>query len=186
MTKGKKYSDWTAEEKAAYKAKREAYWKKRDEDLKSNFEKLTSELEALKVDAKVLALLEACKKGSGVIKGDRAASNGSYLNQMFGTEEPVEGQVATYLFIGVRGPNGERMNDGESMKDFVTRTGDANYRYDANTIASMVWYLKKRGHEVINNRQAATVTYVKYVKPADDAVLPTSPAEAPNNKKKVA
>ena len=171
-TKGKRYSDWTADEKAAYKAKREAYWKKRTEDTVAAFANLEKELVALKAKPEVLALLAAVKKGvylPGKDGNGQRSEKVSYLEQMFGTETPKAGQVATYLYIGVRGPNGERMNEGETMGQFVTRCGDCSYKYDSNTIASMVWYLKKKGHEVTNDRKKATVTYVKYVEPKPEA-----------------
>jgi hypothetical protein len=157
-TVAKKYSEWTAEEKAAYKAKRVAYWKKRDEDAASAFAALEKELVSLKAGPQVMQLLSQIKPG----KKDRSQreSGTSYLTQMFGTETPKKGQVASYLYIGIRGPQGERLNDGETMAQFVTRVGDCNYKYDANTIASMVWYLKKRGHVMINNREKATVTWI--------------------------
>jgi len=174
----KKYSEWTAEEKAAYKAKREAYWKKRDEDLQSNFALLTKELEALKAKPEIMALLAACKKGAGVEKGDRAVGNReTYLTAIFGSETPAIGQVASYLFIGVRGPQGERMNAGETMAQFVTRVGDCAYKYDANTISSMVWYLKKRGHVVENDREKATVTYIRFTQPTEPVVAEPPKAE---------
>jgi hypothetical protein len=184
-TKGKKYSEWTAEEKAAYKAKREAYWTKRAEDTAVAFTNLEAELKALKVDQKILDLLQAAKRGAGVEKGARQASNREgYLTQMFGTETPAEGALVSYLFIGVRGPQGERMNEGETMGQFVTRVGDCDYKYDANTIASLVWYLKKRGHKLENDRASATVKYLGFEAPAADAVVPASPAEAPKAKAK--
>jgi len=168
-TTNKKYSEWTAEEKAAYKAKREAYWKKRDEDLVNNFANLTKELESLKVPQKVLDLLSACKKGSGVEKGAKSASDReTYLTAIFGSETPTKGQVASYLAIGLRGPNGERLNANETMGQFISRVGDANYKYDANTISSMVWYLKRRGHQVANDRNAATVTYIGFTAPVTE------------------
>lgn len=181
-TKGKKYSEWTAEEKAANNAKRKAFYQKRDEDLAIAFQNLTKELEALNVSPEVMKLLEACKRGSGLEKGQRSSGNREgYLTQIFGNEEPQIGQVASYLYIGVRGPNGERMNEGETMGQFVTRVGDCDYKYDANTIASLVWYLKKRGHKVENDRKSATVKYLGFEAPASDAIIPNSPAEAPKS-----
>lgn len=154
----KRYAEWTAEEKAAYKAKKVAYLTKRNEDLTSNFAALRAELEKAKVSKKVMELLSACEKGSVAKKG--AVHRDTYLTQVFGTEEPAIGQTATYLYIGVRGPNGERLGEKESIRDFVTRLGDIKYAIDANTISSMVWYLRKRGYKIDNNRDLATVTFL--------------------------
>jgi len=155
--KGKKYSEWTAEEKAQYKAKREAYWEKRKEDREANFAKLEKELIALKAPANVMQLLQSLRE-----KKSASRNNESYLNAIFGTDYPEKGAVVSYLFVGVRGPKGERMLPNETMGKFIGRVGDCTYKYDANTIASMVWYLKKRGHLVVSDREKATVTYLGF------------------------
>ena len=157
----KKYSEWTAEEKAAYKAKRDAYWTKRNEDLVSNFSALETALVEMKASPTIMDLLKAVRRGAGADKQSGTVNRETYLTAIFGTETPAPGQSVSYLFVGVRGPNGERMNPKETMAQFVTRVGDVAYKYDANTISSMCWYIKKRGHEINNDRNAATVTYVK-------------------------
>lgn len=163
MAKGKKYSEWTAEEKAENRAKRKAIYDKRREEAIENFKKLEKELVALKAGPKVMDLLTKVKQGSGLEKGPRQmGSRESYLVQMFGTEEPKVGQTVSYLFIGVRGPEGERMNENETLGEFVKRTGDADYKYDANSIASIVWYLKKKGYQLENDRASATVKYLGF------------------------
>lgn len=159
MTKGKKYSEWTAEEKASYKAKRDAYWTKRNEDAVNGFKALEEELTKLKAPQHIMDLLANTKKSAGFAKGEGASNRETYLTAIFGSETPNVGTKATYLYIGVRGPNGERMLEGEKMGAFVTRVGDCVYKYDANTISSMVWYLKKRGHKVTNDRDASFVRY---------------------------
>jgi len=54
------------------------------------------------------------------------------------------------------------------MGQFITRCGDCTYKYDANTIASMVWYLKRKGHMVVMDRKKAIVTYVEYKEPVPE------------------
>ena len=159
-TKGKKYSEWTTEEKAANRAKRKAILEKRKAETLANFEKLEKELVALKADAKVMDLLKSVKQGAGLEKSSRRMGNReSYLVQLFGTETPEIGTKVTYLFVGIRGPEGERINEGETLGEFVKRTGDADYKYDANSIASVVWYMRKKGYILENDRNAATIIY---------------------------
>lgn len=153
----KSYSEWTAEEKAQYKAKKAAYLLKRSEDTAKSFELLESELKKLNASPKVFELVEKCKS-----RGKGGASNReTYMSIIFGNENPAPNTKVSYLFIGIRGPNGERLKQGESIREFVTRVGDVNYKYDANTISSMVWYLNRRGYTVTNDKNAATVTFVK-------------------------
>jgi hypothetical protein len=179
MSKAKKYADYTAEEKAEYKAKRDAYWLKREEDAKASFSALESELRKLNVGANVLDLVTKCKQLSGVEKGVRQQSEG-YLTAVFGTENPTVGQKSSYLYIGIRGKNGERLNEGETLGQLVTRTGDVSYKYSSNDISSICWYLRQRGHKVKSDKVSMTVTYEGFEKPvvATDA---TGPKDAPKS-----
>lgn len=154
----KKYKDYTAEEKAAYNAKRDAYWKKREEDTAAALQLLKEELLKLNAGPKVWDAYNAVvNNGKG--KGNKRAG---YLTELFGTEEPEAGTVSSMLYIGVRGPNGERLNANETLAQFVNRVKDISYKYDANSVTSMVWYCRKRGHDINVNKEAGTVTYVGF------------------------
>ena len=157
----KKYADYTAEEKAQYKEKREAYWKKREETAYNSYEQLKKELEKLNASDTVMSLLETMVKASGIVKGGGSgtSSRETYLTAIFGTETPTEGQKVTFQYVGIRGPNGERLNDNETLAQFVTRVGDISYKYDKTSIGQMLWYLKKRGYNVTKDDDKALVTF---------------------------
>jgi hypothetical protein len=150
----KKYADYTAEEKAAYKMKRDAYWKERSDKTAAAFDRLEAEL---KGNEKLLGMLNELKGLAGIGKTKGARSDG-YLTKLFGTETPEVGQVSSYLYIGVRGPNGERLNDGETMAQFITRVGDAEIEVDAKSINGIIWYVTRRGYKIKNDTTAKTVT----------------------------
>lgn len=157
----KKYADYTPEEKAQYKEKREAYWKKREETAYNSYLKLKEELESLKASDTVMSLLDTMVKASGIVKGGGSgtSSRETYLTAIFGTENPEIGQTVTFQYVGIRGPNGERLKDKESLAQFVTRVGDIAYKYDKTSIGQMLWYLKKRGYNVVKDDDRATVTF---------------------------
>lgn len=156
----KKYKDFTAEEKQQYKEKRDAYWKKREEAAYNSYEQLKAELEKLKASEEVFTLLDTMVKAAGIVKGGSGTSSReTYLTAIFGTETPEEGQTVTFQYIGIRGPNGERLKDNETLAQFVTRVGDISYKYDKTSIGQMLWYLKKRGFNVTKDDDKATVTF---------------------------
>ena len=158
----RKYADYTPEEKAQYKEKREAYWKKREETAYNSYVQLKEELEKLNASEQLFSLLETMVKASGIVKGGGSgtSSRETYLTAIFGTETPSEFQTVTFQYAGIRGPNGERLQEGETLAQFVTRVGDISYKYDKTSIGQMLWYLKKRGYNVIKDDDKATVTYL--------------------------
>ena len=158
----RKYADYTPEEKAQYKEKRDAYWKKREETAYNSYVQLKGELEKLNASTEIMSLLETMVKASGIVKGGGSgtSSRETYLTAIFGTETPTEGQVVSFQYVGIRGPNGERLKDNETLAQFVTRVGDISYKYDKTSIGQMLWYLKKRGYNVTKDDDKATVTYL--------------------------
>ena len=157
----RKYADYTPEEKAQYKEKREAYWKKREETAYNSYVQLKEELEKLNASTEIMQLLETMVKASGIVKGGSGVSSReTYLTAIFGTENPEIGQTVTFQYVGIRGPNGERLKDNETLAQFVTRVGDISYKYDKTSIGQMLWYLKKRGFNVTKDDDKATVTYL--------------------------
>lgn len=157
----KKYADYTPEEKAQYKEKREAYWKKREETAYNSYEQLKEELEKLNASSEIMNLLDTMVKASGIVKGGGSgtSSRETYLSAIFGTENPEIGQTVSFQYVGIRGPNGERLQDGETLAQFVVRVGDISYKYDKTSIGQMLWYLKKRGYNVTKDDDKATVTF---------------------------
>lgn len=153
----KKYADYTPEEKQEYKEKREAYWKKREETAYNAYEQLKGELEKLHASSEIMSLLETMVKASGIVKG--GSSRETYLTVIFGTENPEIGKTVTFQYVGIRGPNGERLQEGETLAQFVVRVGDISYKYDKTSIGQMLWYLKKRGFNVTKDDDKATVTF---------------------------
>ena len=157
----KKYADYTPEEKAQYKEKREAYWKKREEAAYNSYVQLKEELEKLNASEQLFSLLDTMVKAAGIVKGGSGTSSReTYLTAIFGTETPTEGQTVTFQYVGIRGPNGERLKDNETLAQFVVRVGDISYKYDKTSIGQMLWYLKKRGYNVTKDDDKATVTYL--------------------------
>lgn len=154
----KKYADYTAEEKAQYKEKRDAYWKKREETAYNSYLQLKEELEKLNATEQLFTLLDTMVKAAGIVKGG-TSSRETYLTAIFGTENPTEGQTVTFQYVGIRGPNGERLKDNETLAQFVVRVGDISYKYDKTSIGQMLWYLKKRGYNVTKDDDKATVTF---------------------------
>ena len=157
----KKYADYTPEEKQQYKEKREAYWKKREETAYNSYIQLKEELEKLQASETIMSLLDTMVKSSGIVKGGGSgtSSRETYLTAIFGTENPEIGKTVTFQYVGIRGPNGERLKDNETLAQFVTRVGDISYKYDKTSIGQMLWYLKKRGYNVTKNDDNATVTF---------------------------
>ena len=155
----RKYADYTPEEKAQYKEKREAYWKKREETAYNSYVQLKEELQNLKAPEQLFSLLDTMVKASGIVKGGGTSSRETYLTAIFGTETPTEGQTVTFQYVGIRGPNGERLKDNETLAQFVTRVGDISYKYDKQSIGQMLWYLKKRGYNVTKDDDKALVTF---------------------------
>ena len=108
----------------------------------------------------LFSLLDTMVKASGIVKGGSGTSSReTYLTAIFGTETPTEGQTVTFQYVGIRGPNGERLKDNETLAQFVTRVGDISYKYDKTSIGQMLWYLKKRGYNVTKDDDKATVTF---------------------------
>lgn len=156
----KKYADYTQEEKQAYKEKRDAYWKKREETAYNAYEQLKGELEKLQASETIMSLLETMVKASGIVKGGSGTSSReTYLTAIFGTENPEIGKTVTFQYVGIRGPNGERLKEGETLAQFVVRVGDISYKYDKTSIGQMLWYLKKRGFNVTKDDDKALVTF---------------------------
>lgn len=156
----KKYADYTPEEKQEYKEKRDAYWKKREEVAFTSYEQLKAELQKLEAPDTVMSLLDTMVKAAGIVKGGSGTSSReTYLTAIFGTENPEIGQTVTFQYVGIRGPNGERLKDNETLAQFVVRVGDISYKYDKTSIGQMLWYLKKRGFNVTKDDDKATVTF---------------------------
>lgn len=156
----KKYKDFTEQEKQEYKEKRDAYWKKREEAAYNAYEQLKGELEKLHASSEIMNLLETMVKASGIVKGGSGTSSReTYLSAIFGTENPEIGQTVTFQYVGIRGPKGERLQEGETLAQFVIRVGDISYKYDKTSIGQMLWYLKKRGYNVTKDDDKATVTF---------------------------
>lgn len=157
----KKYKDFTEQEKQEYKEKREAYWKKREETAYNSYLQLKEELEKLQASDTIMSLLDTMVKSGGIVKGGGSgtSSRETYLTAIFGTETPTEGQTVSFQYVGIRGPNGERLQDNETLAQFVVRVGDISYKYDKTSIGQMLWYLKKRGFNVTKDDDKATVTF---------------------------
>lgn len=157
----KKYKDFTLEEKQEYKEKRDAYWKKREETAYNSYIQLKEELEKLQASETIFNLLDVMVKSSGIVKGGGSgtSSRETYLTAIFGTENPEIGKTVTFQYVGIRGPNGERLQDNETLAQFVVRVGDISYKYDKTSIGQMLWYLKKRGFNVTKDDDKATVTF---------------------------
>ena len=157
----RKYADYTPEEKREYKEKRDAYWKKREETAYNSYVQLKEELEKLNASGTVMSLLDTMVKASGIVKGGGSgtSSRETYLTAIFGTETPTEGQTVTFQYVGIRGPKGERLQEGETLAQFVVRVGDISYKYDKTSIGQMLWYLKKRGYNVTKDDDKALVTF---------------------------
>ena len=107
-----------------------------------------------------MSLLDTMVKASGIVKGGSGTSSReTYLTAIFGTENPEVGKTVTFQYVGIRGPNGERLKDNETLAQFVVRVGDISYKYDKTSIGQMLWYLKKRGFNVTKDDDKATVTF---------------------------
>jgi hypothetical protein len=145
-----KYSTWTDEEKANYAAYREEYATKREQELESKFNLLREELLKLKDSQTAISILDTIQ--------NRKPAKVGYLTNLFGTETPEVGTKTTYSYIGIRGPNGERMAEIESVKHFVERVGDIVTKYSATDINQMCWYVERRGYKLHNDKTACTVT----------------------------
>lgn len=157
MPKNKKpYREWSDEEKRVYEEKRKAYLDKRQVERVNAYNTLGEELKKLGASKDVLALYELVKpKGMG-----QKVVQSSVLVHLFGTDEPAKGQRASFLYVGVRGPKGERMLKDETLPKFITRVGDATFKYDASSISELVWRAKQKGHEVKIDKEKAFVEYV--------------------------
>ncbi len=157
MSKPKKpYREWTKEEKEVYEAKRKAYLQKRQDERIKAYEKLGQELKSLGASAEVLRLYALVKpKGLGQTQVQQ-----SVLKHLFNTDAPTKGQRASFLFIGVRGPNGERLKEGETLAQFIARVGDATFKYDASSINELVWRVKQKGHNVKIDKENCFVEYL--------------------------
>ena len=151
----------TTPQKRRLSTKRDAYWKKREETAYNSYEQLKAELEKLKASSEVMNLLDTMVKAAGIVKGGGSgtSSRETYLTAIFGTETPTEGQTVSFQYVGIRGPNGERLQEGETLAQFVVRVGDISYKYDKTSIGQMLWYLKKRGYNVTKDDDKATVTF---------------------------
>lgn len=157
----KKYKDFTEQEKQEYKEKRNAYWEKREQVAMQSYEQLKAELKKLNAGENIFTMLDTMVKAAGIVKGGSGVgSRETYLTAIFGTEEPEIGMKVSFQFVGIRGPNGERMKEGETLAQFVTRVGDLSYKYDKSSITQMIWYLKKRGFNVIKDDDSATVAFL--------------------------
>ena len=158
MAKNKKpYREWSAEEKASYEAKRKAYLDKRQDERVKAYATLGEELKKLGASKEAMRLYELVKpKGTG----QASAQQSSVLVHLFGTDEPKKGQKASFLFVGVRGPKGERMLEKETLPQFIARVGDATFKYDASSIAELVWRAKQKGHTINIDKDKALVEYV--------------------------
>lgn len=156
MSNKKPYREWTDEEKRVYEEKRKAYLEKRQKARVDAYATLGEELKKLGASKDVLELYAMVKpKGTG-----QQQVQSSVLVHLFGTDEPVKGQRASFLYVGVRGPKGERMLKDEKLPAFIARVGDATFKYDASSINELVWRAKQKGHEVRIDKEKAFVEYV--------------------------
>jgi hypothetical protein len=148
----KKYKDYTPEEKAEYKRKRDEYWKKRDDSKSASFNLLESELRKLNVPANVLQLLEKCRDSKSDV-----STRKTYLEQIFGSNEPAIGTKVRFRQTQYFGINGERMGYDESLKDFIVRVGDI--KESKLKVTEMIWYCDKNGNNLEVDKINATITY---------------------------
>jgi hypothetical protein len=118
---------------------------------KKALEQLEKELKRLNANKDIIALLDNFRTGS------QSRSNSmSYMTRIFGTEEPAIGTKVSFLEAGLKGKNGERMNAGESMADFIARVKDIDSITDANTLQNWVWSLNKK-HDIEFNRNESYI-----------------------------
>jgi hypothetical protein len=159
----KKYKDFSAEEKEEYKRKRDEYWSKRNQKMQESIDALKKEVGALTKDPivtkRIYGLIDNVQNAS-VKKTGTTRSSGTHLTTMFGTETPKIGQVVTFKYVSVRGPNGERLNENETVAQFVTRVGDVDFKYDDKSIHSMVWYTERRGYKIKEDVANKTLTFL--------------------------
>ena len=85
---------------------------------KKALEQLEKELKRLNASKDIIALLDNFRTGTSSYNAL------SYLTRIFGTEEPAIGTKVSFLEAGLKGKNGERMNAGESMAEFIARVKD--------------------------------------------------------------
>jgi hypothetical protein len=151
------YKDWSQEEKDAYQQTRKDNDAAKLNALNESFGLLLAELDSLETPERIIAMVQNIR--SKVINGSTAQRT-TYLSAIFGCEKPTIGTTVSYLYIGLRGPNGERLQEGETFKDFILRVGDGNIKYDDKSINQMCWYIEQKGHKVTNDKKNATVTLV--------------------------
>lgn len=148
----KKYSEMTKEEKEVYNQKVKSAELKKVQEREKLFEDLIAELKTFKVSDSVLQKVEILRKGK--------IEKSSRLERLFGTSEVKEGMKVTFLYIGVRGLNGERTApDAISLKEYVTKWSDVKYVMSSKDIKEDVWYLKKSGHDIEINEKDAYLVY---------------------------
>lgn len=154
MSTRKSYKDWTDAEKAEYKRKDAEREQRKADERNALFAKLEAELKSLNASAEALNILQTLKNGVKLEKGAR-------LSRLFGTETPAPGTVVTFLWIGARGANGERLLPNEDIAGLVKRTGNATFVKNLN-IHEDVWYLKKQGYDIVEDDVKAIVTFKNY------------------------
>lgn len=147
----------------AARDKEREYKKQRKAAYRNNLMELKKVIEAsnAKEKAQMLKIIASLMPSEGATSG-----GGSYstIETVFGVPNPAVGTTVTYMFVGVRGPKGERLNEGETLKEFVARVGDCTFKYDANTIYELAHRLQLRGYDVVADRKACTVTLNGYPK----------------------
>jgi hypothetical protein len=177
----RKYSEWSEEEKAEYKAKRDAWIAKRKADKAAVEKELEDAINALPfVTNELKDALAKFKEGAK--STTRASSTKeTYMHKVFGTDTPAPGTVVTFAFIGMRGADNSRMTSTESTAgDLVKRTGDVKFLFSATDINSMVWYLNKYGNSVLIDKDKMTVTFVHGINGGGSAAV-TAPVDGKNS-----
>jgi|SRR5262245_31168202 len=130
--------------------------------LANNLEALKKELIALKASDKVMKLFNAIEASTPKLGSGTSDANTSYLERIFGTNEPAPNMTVSLLYAGVRGPQDERLNKDETLAKFVARVGDANFIADAKTIKQWAFNMKDK-HVVKVDTVKGSVTYVAKV-----------------------
>ena len=113
----------------------------------------------------------------------------SYLMQVFGTEEPVIGQVARFDFVQLRGKNGERLQENETAAQFMIRmNGEVEFKHDNKSLNDIRWYLEKQGYITKKDNEAKTFTLlaIKTKEEVEDDAKATAEAKLAFKKAKLA
>lgn len=119
---------------------------------KEKVELLIVELKKLNCPANIFELLNE-------IVSPAKRNKESYLMQVFGTEKPVIGQIASFDYIQLRGKNGERLQENETAAQFMARMNcEVDFKHDNKSLNDIRWYLEKQGYITKKDNEAKTFT----------------------------